>query len=1624
MKPQPTAETFNPTNWPPSRSIHQDIPSRCPRRAAARAGGASVFFLVAWACAALLMPPASRASELAYEGFNYNPGTGNLTGQSGGFGWRGAWTTANNGSSSVQAGSLTAGASAPAGYDALSGGNAAFTPNGTRAGRFLDTSAGDAFGAHGFIDANGNIGAPGKTIYISFLQQPNAADNNYYEFEFHRGDLSDPGRVAGVGNDTGGSGSVYLRTPSNAQTLIGPGSSAVSFYVVRIDFGETNDTVTVYQNPTSATEPASVTLVVTNAGDLSFNGISFGAFVNGRTVAHDEIRLGETWADVVSPAGPFSAGDWDGGGADGFWSTGANWDNEVTPVFASTLTFAGSAGLNSTNDLTGVSANNLVFDAAAGAFTLAGNSLGLNGNIRFNGNPAAPVTQTINLPLTPGGNVVIDTRTNGNFSLNGGITGANTEVTQTSAGNAGVLTLGGTNALKGLVINGGTNRITGTTAINGIGGSSFFYLADGNPADNATLIIESGAHLSVSGGFQDAAVIGRDGGVGTVIQNGGTFSFDINDGAHESLFVGASGNSNTRAEYDMNGGVLDMNDKTLGIALGANTVITGLVNQVGGVITNVGTLYFNPFFTQGHGIYNLTGGSIYIGAGGITNWPGSGYELNLGGGTIGATTSWNSSVNMNLTGVNGPVTFNPGGNTIGLSGILSGSGGLTVAGGGILELSGPNTYTGDTTIAAGGTLQLDATGSAAGAIHIENGGMLNLNYSGTFAVGSLYTNGVALPVGTYNSGTLPGFIGGYGDVQVTSGISTGLWTGGGADSNWSTAGNWDNNAVPVFPHALTFAGNAGLTNNNDLSGVTVSSLTFAADAGPFEIDGNDLTLGGSLLFSGVPAAPVTQTVNLGMNWPADQTVDTPTNANLTLGGNINSVNRLAKTGAGTLTLGGLDSFAACTVNGGTNVIAGNVTINGTSGDRIYVGDQSPNDGNLVIENGAALTVAGSFDDALVIGRDGGSGAIIQNGGTFTFSPANQSYLFVGATSKSGTRAEYDMNGGVLEMSGYTLGIALGDNGVNYTAALNQTGGEIDHVFNLNLGAIRAYGHGVYNLSGGTIQIDFGGITSDSRSYEVNLGGGTVAASSSWSSSLNMNLTNLNGSVTFDTAGNTITLSGILSGNGGFTVNGYGVLELANTNTYTGDTRVNQGTLQLDSPGGSSSPIYIVDGSYLNLNYTGTFAVPALYTNGVAVPVGIYNASSLPGFLLGSGDLQVSGVVFSDQPQSQVIYLNENNTATLTSAITGGTATYQWYQNDQPVNDATNSSLTLTGLQIAGGGDYYVVASGSFGSVTSSVAALTIYAINNHVFAYDGFAYPSGSVDGASQDGGFGWDGPWQQVDGNGVLITDGNLTGGANVPAGYDSRSISNCIEVPSNAQTRAGRFFDCSSAGELYRQGFIDANGNIGADGKTIYLSFLQQPDRTSGFYEMEFHRGNLSDPGRIGGIGNDTAGSTVNLRAPNSVNNHSLGAGTTDVNLYVVRIDYKPGNDDVFVYRNPASDTEPATPTLVVSNVADMSFNGVSVAAYNGPDVKHDEIRLGATWADAIGLAVSNLLPPTRTANGYQVRFACTPGYSYRIQRAADVNGPWTDLSTNLGPANAYLEFEDTNAPSGQAFYRTVTP
>ena len=65
--------------------------------------------------------------------------------------------------------------------------------------------------------------------------------------------------------------------------------------------------------------------------------------------------------------------------------------------------------------------------------------------------------------------------------------------------------------------------------------------------------------------------------------------------------------------------------------------------------------------------------------------------------------------------------------------------------------------------------------------------------------------------------------------------------------------------------------------------------------------------------------------------------------------------------------------------------------------------------------------------------------------------------------------------------------------------------------------------------------------------------------------------------------------------------------------------------------------------------------------------------------------------------------------------------------------------------------------------------------------------------------------------------------------------------------------------------------------------------------------------------------------------------------------------------------------------------------------------------------------------TGGTYTLSFTGSAGTSYRIQRAADLNGlpgNWMTISTQVAPAGGVVTYEDTAPPPNQAFYQVVTP
>jgi fibronectin-binding autotransporter adhesin len=90
----------------------------------------------------------------------------------------------------------------------------------------------------------------------------------------------------------------------------------------------------------------------------------------------------------------------------------------------------------------------------------------------------------------------------------------------------------------------------------------------------------------------------------------------------------------------------------------------------------------------------------------------------------------------------------------------------------------------------------------------------------------------------------------------------------------------------------------------------------------------------------------------------------------------------------------------------------------------------------------------------------------------------------------------------------------------------------------------------------------------------------------------------NGTDTVDTQTNALTLSGALSGSGGLTKIGAGMLTLTGTNTYSGATSVNAGTLFVN---GSTANSAVTVNSGATLARIGTVGPTTINSGGIFAP---------------------------------------------------------------------------------------------------------------------------------------------------------------------------------------------------------------------------------------------------------------------------------------------------------------------------------------------------------------------------------------------------------------------------------------
>ena len=205
-------------------------------------------------------------------------------------------------------------------------------------------------------------------------------------------------------------------------------------------------------------------------------------------------------------------------------------------------------------------------------------------------------------------------------------------------------------------------------------------------------------------------------------------------------------------------------------------------------------------------------------------------------------------------------------------------------------------------------------------------------------------------------------------------------------------------------------------------------------------------------------------------------------------------------------------------------------------------------------------------------------------GTFTQSGGiNRAMDYLYIAGSSGT---YSLSGSAL-LSAPTENVGYAGGGT-----FSQSGGT-----NLVTSLLELGGSGTYNLNGGelvTPAIEGNGV--------FNLGGGTLVAGGGFTTSQAMTLTGSGGSGAINTGEYQVALSGDLSGPGGLVVLGDGTLILTGSNSYSGGTVVEYGTLEVSSAAALPQGGSLIVGAGGTLIFDPTVAAaPTTKPSFVAVP---------------------------------------------------------------------------------------------------------------------------------------------------------------------------------------------------------------------------------------------------------------------------------------------------------------------------------------------------------------------------------------------------------------------------------------
>lgn len=395
------------------------------------------------------------------------------------------------------------------------------------------------------------------------------------------------------------------------------------------------------------------------------------------------------------------------------------------------------------------------------------------------------------------------------------------------------------------------------------------------------------------------------------------------------------------------------------------------------------------------------------------------------------------------------------------------------------------------------------------------------------------------------------------------------WTNTAATASFVDPNNWTNTASP-FDNGTPVAGDTAINSIEGAAAVitdgdVVTVATADAAAGEIRIIGGELN--------------ATSLRSVGSNALVSISGGVANLANFQITGNYGKISV---------------SGGYTTVTTDSRVAAGNTTWDVSGGvlnlSKHTIGSSSANNTNniMTVSGDAQVTQnqgtgGGAARELWIGGNNGGSGTLIlKDNASWISSAANGNTDVIIGRAASGSQSPVGVltiqdNASMIVQAGNAAAkvIRMADNSGNATGILNLNGGNL-----ATIGIQRTSGSAFINADGGKITA-----LAESASFFRNFGGIGGA------NSINL----LGGGLTFDTGGYAVGITNVLSGEGGLTKQGGGVLTISGANTYTGATIISSDTLRLTGAGLLDSSSSITVENFATLEITNVDS--ALYTAG-------------------------------------------------------------------------------------------------------------------------------------------------------------------------------------------------------------------------------------------------------------------------------------------------------------------------------------------------------------------------------------------------------------------------------------------